>query len=151
MHASFYLVVVLEDNLSNGMNLLIAYQRLEIYLYNLICHCIIVNFLDQDIVDFAFYIQHNLSALGLGLQQTIHVFLFHLNRNGALNLLSLFALTSMLLFSAFKVVICLFLQKSDLRLPHTLCGKHIVLSSPQPWGFVKYLSPCYGSYYSRVL
>ena len=80
--------MVLEDNLSNGMNLLIAYQRLEIYLYNLICHCIIVNFLDQDIVDFAFYIQHNLSALGLGLQQTIHVFLFHLNRNGALNLLA---------------------------------------------------------------
>lgn len=37
-NASFYLVVVLKDNLSNGMNLLIAYQRLEIYLYNLICH-----------------------------------------------------------------------------------------------------------------
>ena len=53
---------VQDNDLGRGSNLLSAYKCLKINLINLSCHCIVVNFLDQDIIYLTLDVEVDLTA-----------------------------------------------------------------------------------------
>ena len=58
---------VQDYDLSSRSNLLIAYKCLKINLIDLSCHCIVVNFLDQDIIYLPLNVEIDLAAFMFGL------------------------------------------------------------------------------------
>ena len=79
------LLFIFQNDLSSGMNHLIAYQCLEINLFYCMCKWIIINFLDQRIIGFTIQFQHYLASFIVVFQQNFNFFLSKLKGNGTFN------------------------------------------------------------------